>query len=47
MDDQVRFEAHLRDPLGKGGSVHFTHHLHPWEAASGSRWRYRNHPVWL
>ena len=47
MDNQVWFEAHLRDIFGKGGSVRFAHHLHPREAASGSGWRYGNHPVRL
>ena len=40
-------EADLRDPSWEGGYVCFTHHIHPWEAASGSGRRYGNHPVQL
>ena len=35
MDNQVLFEAHLRDTTGKGGSVRFAHHIHPHEALAG------------
>ena len=40
MDNQVWFEAYLRDTSGKGGSVRFAHHLHPREAGC----RYGDHP---
>ena len=44
MDNQVRFEAHLQDTFWEGGSARFAHHSHPQEAASGSGWRYGDHP---
>ena len=47
MDNQVWFEAYLRDTSGKGGSVRFAHHLHPGKAACDSGWRYWDHPVRL
>ena len=37
MDNQVRFETHLRDTSGEGGRVCFAHQLHPREMREPSR----------
>ena len=42
MNNQVWFQAHLRNTIRKGGCLRFAHHLHPWKAACGMGWRSRS-----
>ena len=40
LDNQKWFQAHLQNNWGKGSCDCLASHLHPWEAACSSGWRY-------
>ena len=47
MDNQVWFEAYLRDTSWKGGIVRVAHRLHPREASCGSKRWFKQSTLWI